>query len=584
MEVPLQVWDVENNRQLMVSFRDQADDGTFNLIEYNLHFGDRDGQSYEKIFIHKYEYDEGGPRPEVALNGGVVYGLLHEMHPYLQPGATWDPANLNSQMLTIRNETIRGVLRGSNPSYAPEVHVDHHAIVPMPIDPISKEYWILNANDGGVALSTDKGWTYTELDHPGSGYNTTQFYGVSKKPGSPNYAGGAQDNGSWVSPLDPDASKGWGKATGGDGFATVWHATDPNRMLVTAQGTIYRSDDGGQTISDFESLGNVDFVVPLSTSDNAPDNVYSTTLSGVVRTQDFGETWTLVRLPNPAWGSGNGKVSVSIADPDIVWAGKRMDVSNGTKLFVSDDRGESFSTVPYPSVPRPPNTQIFDLATHPTESHTAYVLFSRFGHAKVLQTRDLGQTWTDLSGFDSSGVSSRGFPDVAIYDLLVMPHDTKVLWAGTEIGLFQSTDNGRNWHYAANGLPAVSVWEMKIRDNEAILATHGRGVWTVPLGEVKTAIDQAPGEFPTSFSLGQNNPNPFNASTTINFTVGVQADIRIAVFDVTGRRVTMLADQVYAPGEYELHWDARTHPSGVYFYRMESGGRLIQNRKMTLLK
>ncbi len=111
------------------------------------------------------------------------------------------------------------------------------------------------------------------------------------------------------------------------------------------------------------------------------------------------------------------------------------------------------------------------------------MLFSAYGQPKILRTTDLGQTWQDLSGFADSpgGESTNGFPDVAVYDLLVMPHDPDVLWAGTEIGLFESTDGGENWEYADNGLPAVSVWQMKLVDDQVILATHGRGIWTLDL-------------------------------------------------------------------------------------------------------
>ena len=55
------------------------------------------------------------------------------------------------------------------------------------------------------------------------------------------------------------------------------------------------------------------------------------------------------------------------------------------------------------------------------------------------------------------------------------------MWAGTEIGLFESIDNGLSWHYADNGLPAVSIWQLEIIDQQLIVATHGRGIWTLDL-------------------------------------------------------------------------------------------------------
>ena len=105
-----------------------------------------------------------------------------------------------------------------------------------------------------------------------------------------------------------------------------------------------------------------------------------------------------------------------------------------------------------------------------------------------------------------------------------------------------------------------------------------------PLSEVDVATEDTPAEVPATFSLEQNYPNPFNPTTTISFSVPAEARVRISVFDVTGRRVATLADRVYSPGVHELDWEAGAFASGIYFYRMESDARLIQTRKMTLVK
>jgi hypothetical protein len=65
-----------------------------------------------------------------------------------------------------------------------------------------------------------------------------------------------------------------------------------------------------------------------------------------------------------------------------------------------------------------------------------------------------------------------------------MPFDTDIIWAGTEIGLFVSNDKGESWSYSANGLPAVAIWDMKIVDDQVVVGTHGRGIWTVTLPEL----------------------------------------------------------------------------------------------------
>ncbi|MBW7998246.1 MAG: T9SS type A sorting domain-containing protein [Candidatus Glassbacteria bacterium] len=95
---------------------------------------------------------------------------------------------------------------------------------------------------------------------------------------------------------------------------------------------------------------------------------------------------------------------------------------------------------------------------------------------------------------------------------------------------------------------------------------------------------------PQAFSLGQNSPNPFNPVTTISYTVpeGGGEQVRIEVFDISGRLIATLADQFKDAGSYAVFWDGTDSrgaqvPSGVYFYRLQAGD-FVQTRKMVLLK
>ena len=590
VEVPLQIWDTENDRQLMFSFRDQADDGEFNLIHFFNDAGSRDNQSREYMLIHKYDYDAENPTESIAKDGGLVNGLLYFMWPVLNDDATWEPDGMSSQTITIKYSVTEGFERSID-SWADAsraAHVDHHGLEPLVMDEAGERFWLLNTNDGGAAVSTDNGHTFQELDNAFAGFNTAQFYGVSKKPGSPVYLAGAQDNGTWRSFANPDNKRGWVHLIGGDGFETVWHAEDPDKLLGTVQfGMVFRSSDGGSSWQNTRPMDFVYglFITSLASSDKSPDEVYTVNGQGVLVSRDFGLNWTLTSITE-GWGGWHGaKVRVSIADPDVVWAGDGMAWSPDRKLHVSKDAGVTFQPAGMPLLERAPVAVISGLATHPTEEGTAYALFSRSDFAKVLETKDFGETWMDLSAFDSTGESANGFPDVAVHDLVVMPHAPNVLWVGTDIGLFRSNSYGKEWSYASNGLPAVCVWRMKIRDEEVVVGTHGRGVWTVPIDEIYVGTEEEEAnEVPSGFSLAQNYPNPFNASTTIRFTVSTEAKVKLTVFDAAGRKMVTLADRVYSPGVHHITWNADTAASGVYFYRMESDGQLIDTQQMTLVK
>jgi predicted glutamine amidotransferase len=93
---------------------------------------------------------------------------------------------------------------------------------------------------------------------------------------------------------------------------------------------------------------------------------------------------------------------------------------------------------------------------------------------------------------------------------------------------------------------------------------------------------------PHSISLSQNYPNPFNVSTSIRYEVHARTAVRLAVYDVLGRRVKTLVDEVQAVGSYVTEWNGRSedgHPvaSGVYFCRLETTGESAV-RKMVVMK
>ena len=88
---------------------------------------------------------------------------------------------------------------------------------------------------------------------------------------------------------------------------------------------------------------------------------------------------------------------------------------------------------------------------------------------------------------------------------------------------------------------------------------------------------------PTSFSLGQNFPNPFNPATTIRYDLPVQSNVQLAVYDLTGRKVTLLVNGVVERGHHSIHFDGSQLASGVYIYRLSTDSQVF-TRKLTLIK
>lgn len=89
---------------------------------------------------------------------------------------------------------------------------------------------------------------------------------------------------------------------------------------------------------------------------------------------------------------------------------------------------------------------------------------------------------------------------------------------------------------------------------------------------------------PSEFGLEQNYPNPFNPATTISFRLPKDTSVTFTIFSVTGQRIDgATLDTCIAAGFYHLVWVADSLPSGIYFYKLETGG-FTETKKMVLLK
>ncbi len=90
-------------------------------------------------------------------------------------------------------------------------------------------------------------------------------------------------------------------------------------------------------------------------------------------------------------------------------------------------------------------------------------------------------------------------------------------------------------------------------------------------------------QVPAKFELEQNYPNPFNPSTNINFTISAKSNVKLSVYNLLGQKVATLMDKPLTAGQYHVTFNGSDLPSGIYFYRLQSG-KYSQTRKMLLMK
>ena len=568
VDVPFEVWDVTNNQQLMCSFRDQGQDGAFNLYEAT---GDTYGtQGREYLFINSVPYDAVNPSPNIAKKGGRSEKLIYFFWPTLKVGATWEPANLPESKIIVEYgipQLMTGNLYNVSDAYGnfsekntykqslglggtsiPGFHPDHHNIVPIPINEETGEFWILNGNDGGLGISKDNGVTFSQVKDD---YLTTQFYDVAKKKGANEFIGGMQDNGTWQSPIGENASleKDYFFRVGGDGFEVLWHPTKPKYIMASVYNNSIRlSKDGGLSwtlATNGITKSDGPFITRLENIPSKPDYVYAIGSNGLYYTASFGTIgWKLKTMPTGWKASTNEyigfhQVKVSLADNNVIWAGGGNTDTYGLNLFVSEDQGATFNPVNSPAEEIPFFHTGF--ATHPVNRGTAYALYSVYGGSKIMRTQDLGETWEDITGF-SGGSSTNGFPDVGCYSLLVFPDDTNRIWAGTEIGVFETLNNGENWHILSSNMPAVPIFQLYYQDGYVITATYGHGIWTY-LYDPTIAVD------PVQLTDAEFSvyPNPSNGDFKIRIANSDAGEMNLAIYNLSGKQV--YASQVIPTGD-----------------------------------
>ena len=138
-----------------------------------------------------------------------------------------------------------------------------------------------------------------------------------------------------------------------------------------------------------------------------------------------------------------------------------------------------------------------------------------------------------------------------------------------------------------------ATWMVKLSQQNPILQSlyilDNYGAWAVGVSGVimsyrnVVGINDRTGETAQEFHLIQNYPNPFNPKTNISYSLPVSGDVSLIIYNLLGEEVTRLVDGHMPAGTYTTTWNASNAASGIYFYRLSSGGRTV-TKKMLLLK
>jgi photosystem II stability/assembly factor-like uncharacterized protein len=483
-------------------------------------------------------------------------------------------------------------------------HIDYHTLWIDPKNP--NRMW--QGQDGGVCVSYDRGETWQYVNNVPLG----QFYQVHADTRLPFYyvSGGLQDNGSWTGPSRTREPAGilnddWRMVSFGDGFYIVNHADDPDLYLSESQGgSIVRTDfrtREQQAVSPQprragaakELKYRFNWNSPVALSPHDKNTVYFGG-SVVFKSTDFGKTWQSISpdlttndpekqkdAGGPVWPENTTaeyhctiiSLAESPARAGIVWAG-----TDDGNLQVTTDGGKNWTNL-VRNVPNlPANSPVSHVEPSRTSPNVAYVSFERhmFDDFRpyVFKTTDGGRTWTNITG----NLPEKAYLQVVRED----PKNPNLLYAGTELGLFASYNGGANWvSLRLKNLPTVAVHDIMVhpRENDLILATHGRSVWILddatPIQQMSSDLlagdahlfDIRPAlRFSTRFTrYGIGNavftgPNPpYGALMTYYFKdrPDEKTSVKIQILDSTGKVIRELTQVPKEKGLNRAAWDLR---------------------------
>jgi hypothetical protein len=235
------------------------------------------------------------------------------------------------------------------------------------------------------------------------------------------------------------------------------------------------------------------------------------------------------------------------------------------------------------------NAPVFALETNGTDLYAGgYFNMAGGAPANFVAMWD-GTNWNPMgNGFDAW--------------VLDLQWDGSQLWAGgtfTKSGVLDMVRvarwNGTDWQPVGSGLrngllwPVLFVYDIEQDGDDVFMGgsfstagvhpSYGIARWNVNL----TDVEDEKIEIPTDFMLSQNYPNPFNPSTTIDFHIMEPGQVTLTIYNALGKEVAVAADDYYSAGSHSVYFNASDLPSGVYFYRIETGS-FAETKKMTLLK
>ncbi len=434
--------------------------------------------------VYVYSFDEGtwkkthdGYSDNVVYSYGYYFGMM-EVHPSR-------PDELYTCGVPLIKSTDGGkTWKGINPG---NVHVDHHVLKVHPQHPD----WLLNGSDGGVQYSEDGGKNFVNCNTVSVG----QFYTVQVDNEEPyNVYGGLQDNGVWKGPSNNEPNRNWtyeGRypyqfIMGGDGMQVQVDPRDANRVYTGYQfGNYARLELNTKDYLEIHpehSFGEkplrYNWQTPILISPHQPDIFYICS-NRVHRSLDAGKNFSTIS-PDLTKGSIPGDVpfgTITAISESPLRFGMLVTGADDGSVHITQDAGATWTSI----ASGLPTQYVSRIVLSAHQEKRIYVSLNGYRNDDMkpylFVSDDLGKTWRNIA-------SSLPLEPINV----VREDDTNenMLYVGTDNGLYISIDRGLSFMELGN-LPNVAIHDLVIqkREQELVVATHGRSLWKIDLRAVR---------------------------------------------------------------------------------------------------
>ncbi len=498
------------------------------------------------------------------------------------------------------------------------LHDDHHA---MWINPANPNH-VIAGTDGGVGISYDRAKTFEAIYNMDLG----QFYHVTYDMETPfNVCGGLQDNYTWCGPSQTRSRSGisndqWFQIQGGDGFEAQIDPKDPRTIYAESQdGNIVRIDkvsNERKSIRPMPAKGEAPYRwnwnTPILISPHDSNTIY-VGANKVFKSTDRGQSWTAIsgELTENTDREGLSLMGVKAAEFEIAkhdgvqsygnivqlvespkTAGVLYAGTDDGKVHMTRDGGKTWTdiTTRFPNVPK--NSYVSRLVPSAHEVNVVYASFDNH-RADDMNT----YVYASVDGGSNFRSIGEGIPKGhAIMSMAEDPKNPNVLYSGSEFGLFVSPNRGGSWTRIKSNVPTVPIHEIIFhpRDNDMILATHGRSIWILddatPLQQYPEAVKADAFLFDMRPAMYFNQANdrgfladkPFfgknpNYGAAISFYLAKnQTNVALRIRDAAGNQVREISGNdlrdARGAGVNRIYWDLRHQPLAPLAGQQQGGG------------